>query len=138
MNPITDICWSCMFPLTSVLATLVPDANPTSQPVLTGVFLQQPTAHRRGDRLLEPVPGRRHAYTLLLVGLAAWPSIPASKAAARGGHDSQTRNSSPGKLVRQPDPQLAGSAARLPLPGTADLGSTWTEVTCQGNDDELV
>ena len=28
MNPITDICWSCMFPLTLGSATLVSDGQP--------------------------------------------------------------------------------------------------------------
>ncbi|MCK7468918.1 MAG: hypothetical protein MZU91_12870 [Desulfosudis oleivorans] len=91
------------------------------QSVLAGLLLQQPAAHRRVDRLLGAgAHGGRDAHALLHGRPGRHRAGPRTRRAARRPcrprqPDAQQLLSR--ALVRQPDPHLAGGAARLPVPG---------------------
>ena len=122
MNPITDICWSCVFPLSrSARSRSSPTGRMTSAIRLPGLLLQQPAAHRRCDRLLGTgAPGRCDPHAVLPGG--------SRRHRHRSGHRRPARRPGrprqpdaqqllPRALVRESDPLLARGAARLPVPG---------------------
>ena len=66
MNPITDICWSCVFPLTIGSASLVGDGQDDTGNPSNPSALQQSAPDRRIDRFLgTSAPGRCDPHTLL-------------------------------------------------------------------------
>jgi conjugal transfer pilus assembly protein TraU len=97
MNPITDICWSCMFPLTLGSATLVSDGQPDiSNPSSPVCFCSNPPRIGVAIGFWEPVrlvDVTRTPFCMVgLGGLAIDPGIEVPRG-AQVGHDSQTRNS---------------------------------------------
>ncbi len=97
MNPITDICWSCMFPLTLGSATLVSDGQPDiSNPSSPVCFCSNPPRIGVAIGFWEPVrlvDVTRTPFCMVgLGGLTIDPGIEVPRG-AQVGHDSQTRNS---------------------------------------------
>jgi conjugal transfer pilus assembly protein TraU len=97
MNPITDICWSCVFPLTIGSATVLSEGqddigNPSS-PVC---FCSNPPRIGLSIGFWEPVrlvDVTRTPFCMVgLGGIAIDPGIEVPRG-AQVGHDSQTRNS---------------------------------------------
>jgi conjugal transfer pilus assembly protein TraU len=141
MNPITDICWSCMFPLTLGSATLVSDGQPDiSNPSSPVCFCSNPP--RIGVAIGF---GSQCAWSTSRAHPSAWSAsaasiagIEAPRGAAGGPRQPDPQQLLPRALVCQPDPLLAGSAARLPVPGKGPLDLAYlTEVDPLWADDEL-
>ncbi len=97
MNPITDICWSCLFPLTigsaSILSDGQPDIGNPSSPVC---YCSNPPRIGVSIGFLEPVrmvDVTRTPFCMVgLGGIALDPGLDVPRG-AHVGHDSQTRNS---------------------------------------------
>jgi conjugal transfer pilus assembly protein TraU len=96
-NPITDICWSCLFPLTVGAATLVPGAVPdTENPGSPLCQCANPPRVGLAVGYWEPVrmvDVTRTPFCLVgLGGLVIDPGVHVPRG-AQVGHDSQTRKS---------------------------------------------
>ena len=97
MNPITDICWSCLFPLTigsaSILSDGQPDIGNPSSPVC---YCSNPPRIGVSIGFWEPVrmvDVTRTPFCMVgLGGIALDPGLDVPRG-AQVGHDSQTRNS---------------------------------------------
>ena len=97
MNPITDICWSCLFPLTigstAILSDGQPDIGNPSSPVC---FCSNPPRIGVSIGFWEPVrmvDVTRTPFCMVgLGGISLDPGIDVPRG-AQVGHDSQTRNS---------------------------------------------
>ena len=97
MNPITDICWSCLFPLTigsaSILSDGQPDIGNPSSPVC---YCSNPPRIGVSIGFWEPVrmvDVTRTPFCMVgLGGIALDPGLDVPRG-AHVGHDSQTRNS---------------------------------------------
>jgi conjugal transfer pilus assembly protein TraU len=97
MNPITDICWSCVFPLTIGSASLLSDGqNDIDNPSTPICYCNNPPRVGVTIGFWEPVRlvdvTRTPFCMVALGGIAIDPGIEVPRG-AQVGHDSQTRNS---------------------------------------------
>jgi conjugal transfer pilus assembly protein TraU len=97
INPITDICWSCMFPLTLGSASLVSEGQPdTDNPSSPVCYCNNPPRIGVTIGFWEPVrlvDVTRTPFCMVgLGGLQLDPGIEVPRG-AQVGHDSKTRNS---------------------------------------------
>ena len=97
MNPITDICWSCVFPLTIGSASLLSDGqDDIGNPSTPVCFCSNPPRIGVSIGFWEPVrlvDVTRTPFCMVgLGGIAIDPGIEVPRG-AQVGHDSQTRNS---------------------------------------------
>ena len=142
-NPITDICWSCLFPLTiggiSIVSDGQPDIGNPSSPVC---YCNNPPRLGISIGFWEPVrmvDVTRTPFCMVgLGGLSLDPGIGAPRG-AQVGHDSQTRNSFY-QVHWYANPILAWLEVLLDFPcleqGSLDLAYL-TEVDPLWSDDEL-
>jgi len=97
MNPITDICWSCMFPLTIGSIPLMSDGQPDiGNPSSPVCYCSNPPRVGVSIGFWEPVRMVDVTRTpFCMVGLGGLALDPGSDVprGAQVGHDSQTRNS---------------------------------------------
>ena len=143
MNPITDICWSCLFPLTigsaSILSDGQPDIGNPSSPVC---YCSNPPRIGVSIGFWEPVrmvDVTRTPFCMVgLGGIALDPGLDVPRG-AHVGHDSQTRNSFY-HAHWYANPILTWLEVLLDFPclekGSLDLAYL-TEVDPLWNDDEL-
>ena len=142
-NPITDICWSCLFPLTiggiGIVSDGQPDIGNPSSPVC---YCNNPPRLGISIGFWEPVrmvDVTRTPFCMVgLGGLSLDPGIGAPRG-AQVGHDSQTRNSFY-QVHWYANPILAWLEVLLDFPcleqGSLDLAYL-TEVDPLWSDDEL-
>jgi conjugal transfer pilus assembly protein TraU len=142
-NPITDICWSCLFPLTiggiGIVSDGQPDIGNPSSPVC---YCNNPPRLGISIGFWEPVrmvDVTRSPFCMVgLGGLSLDPGIGAPRG-AQVGHDSQTRNSFY-QVHWYANPILAWLEVLLDFPcleqGSLDLAYL-TEVDPLWSDDEL-
>ena len=125
-NPITEICWSCILPISIGSATIAnvdgqeDIANPSSPVCSCGVNptiglsigFWEPARHVEAVRkpFCLRVAGRHRSRPGHLG--------PGGRAFHAGGGRRRRRQLLPGALLREPGPLLAGGGDRLPLPGT--------------------
>jgi len=97
MNPITDICWSCMFPLTIGASTLLSDGqDDIHNPPNPVCFCNNPPRLGVSIGFWEPVrlvDVTRTPFCMVGLGGMAIDPGAAIPRGAQVGHDSQTRNS---------------------------------------------
>lgn len=143
MNPITDICWSCMFPLTIGGATVLSDGQPdTANPSSPVCFCNNPPRIGVSIGFWEPVrlvDVTRSPFCMVgLGGLSLDPGIGAPRG-AQVGHDAKTRNSFY-QVHWYANPILSWLKVLLDFPcleqGTLDVAYL-TEVDPLWADDEL-
>jgi len=142
-NPITDICWSCLFPLTiggiGIVSDGQPDIGNPSSPVC---YCNNPPRLGISIGFWEPVrmvDVTRSPFCMVgLGGLSLDPGIGAPRG-AQVGHDAQTRNSFY-QVHWYANPILAWLEVLLDFPcleqGSLDLAYL-TEVDPLWSDDEL-
>ena len=142
-NPITDICWSCLFPLTiggiGIVSDGQPDIGNPSSPIC---YCNNPPRLGISIGFWEPVrmvDVTRSPFCMVgLGGLSLDPGIGAPRG-AQVGHDSQTRNSFY-QVHWYANPILAWLEVLLDFPcleqGSLDLAYL-TEVDPLWSDDEL-
>ncbi len=97
MNPVTDICWSCMFPLTLGSAALLQNGQPDiGNPASPVCYCSNPPRIGVAIGFWEPVrlvDVTRTPFCMVgLGGLTLDPGLEVPRG-AQAGHDSQTRNS---------------------------------------------
>ncbi|MBK9349913.1 MAG: TraU family protein [Sulfuritalea sp.] len=97
MNPITDICWSCVFPLTIGTASMISDGqDDIGNPATPICYCSNPPRIGVTIGFWEPVRlvdvTRTPFCMVALGGIAIDPGIEVPRG-AQVGHDSQTRNS---------------------------------------------
>jgi conjugal transfer pilus assembly protein TraU len=143
MNPITDICWSCLFPLTIGDIPLMSDGQPdTSNPSSPVCYCNNPPRLGVSIGFWEPVrlvDVTRTPFCMVgLGGLSLDPGIDAPRG-AQVGHDAKTRNSFY-QVHWYANPILAWLEVLLDFPcmeqGSLDLAYL-TEVDPLWADDEL-
>ncbi len=142
-NPITDICWSCLFPLTIGSIGIVSDGQPDiGNPSSPVCYCNNPPRLGISIGFWEPVrmvDVTRTPFCMVgLGGLSLDPGIGAPRG-AQVGHDSQTRTSFY-QVHWYANPILAWLEVLLDFPcleqGSLDL-SYLTEVDPLWSDDEL-